>query len=95
MPLTHDYHANPFRVRLDRIQEFPSLLHVVMALSSQHLAKISNSTSMVLEMQNHKSTAIQLFSEALNSPNSEPLLDTLLLLIIFEAGDAPSVYDIS
>ena len=93
MPLTHDCDANPFRVRLDRIQEFPSLLHAVMALSSQHLAKINRSSIMATEMHTHQSTAIQLFSKALNSPNSEPLLDTLLLLIIFEAGIPPSVFD--
>jgi hypothetical protein len=88
MPLTHDYNANPFRVRLDRIQESPSLLHAAMALSSQHLAKISRSAIMATEMHSHQSNAMQLFSEALNNPSSEPVLDTLLLLIIFEVSSS-------
>lgn len=86
MPLTHDYHANPFRVRLDRIEESPSLLHAAMALSSQHLAKLSKSASMATEMYAHQSTAMQLFSAALSHPKSEPVLDTLLLLIILEVS---------
>lgn len=86
MPLTHDYHANPFRVRLDRIEESPSLLHAAMALSSQHLAKLSKSASMATEMHAHQSTAMQLFRAALSHPNSEPVLDTLLLLIILEVS---------
>lgn len=84
MPLTHDFTANPFRLRLDRIQESPSLLHAAMALSSQHLAKLRSSVSMAADMHAHQSTAMQLFSKALNDPRSEPVLDTLLLLIIFE-----------
>jgi Fungal specific transcription factor domain len=94
MPLTHDYSANPFRVRLDRIQESPSLLHAVMALSSQHLAKIGRDASMATEMHSHQSTAMQLFSTALNNPNSEPVLDTLLLLIIFEASFMSNTNDV-
>lgn len=84
MPLTYDYHGNPFRVRLDCIEDSPSLLHAAMALSSQHLAKLSKSASMATEMHAHQSTAMRLFSQALYSPKSEPVLDTLLLLIILE-----------
>lgn len=86
MPLTYDYHANPFRVRLDRIQESPCLLHAAMALSSQHLAKLGNSPGMATEVHAHQSTAMLLFGEALNHPISESVLDTLLLLIIFEVS---------
>lgn len=57
-----------------------------MALSSQHLAKIDNATSVISEMHAHQSSAMQLFRDALGSSELQPLLDTLLILIHFEAG---------
>jgi hypothetical protein len=57
-----------------------------MALSSQHLAKIDKSAVMISEMHAHRSTAMQLFRDALSSSSFQPLLDTLLILINFEAS---------
>ncbi|TLD37680.1 hypothetical protein E2P81_ATG04492 [Venturia nashicola] len=59
-----------------------------MALSSQHIAKIDRSPNMATEIYAHQSTAIKLFGEALSNPKSEPVLDTLLLLIIFEISQS-------
>jgi hypothetical protein len=58
-----------------------------MALSAQHLAKMDRCAVMAAEMHNHRSAALQLFRDALNSPSFQPILDTLLILINFEASD--------
>jgi hypothetical protein len=57
-----------------------------MALSSQHLAKIDKSAIMISEMHTHRSAAMQLFRDALGSSSFEPVLDTLVILINFEAS---------
>ncbi|KAF2812325.1 uncharacterized protein BDZ99DRAFT_383101, partial [Mytilinidion resinicola] len=86
MPLSRDCSTNPFRVRTARSGSSAFLLHAILALSSQHLAKKNDCIDLMTEMHNHRSSAIQLFSEALGNTqsNSLPLLDTVLVLINLE-----------
>ncbi|KAF4448046.1 fungal specific transcription factor domain-containing [Fusarium albosuccineum] len=85
VPLSQDCPTNPFRVRTDFTESFTFLLHAVLAISSHHLAKMRNCSSLMDEMQKHWSTAIRLFSTALSHCNFSPLLDTLLILINIES----------
>ncbi|KAF7559741.1 hypothetical protein G7046_g4404 [Stylonectria norvegica] len=84
MPISHDCPNNPFRMRMDFTESFTFLLHAILAISSHHLAKTSNCSSLIEEMQKHWGTAIKLFSTALGHCNFLPLLDTLLILINIE-----------
>jgi hypothetical protein len=78
-----DCRSNPFRVQnICEGSEF--LLHAILAISSQHLAKQKNSPALAVEMQNHQAIALRLFGQALNHTPASILLDTLLLLVNFE-----------
>jgi hypothetical protein len=66
------------------------LLHAILAISSQHLAKKKNSVVLAAEMQNHQAIALRLFAEALSHTPASTLLDTLLLLVNFEVCCASS-----
>jgi hypothetical protein len=81
IPLTMDCTANPFRVRQECVQGSQYLLHAVLALSLQHLAKQSQDETLTKEMQVHRSTATHLYSEALSKSDALVLLDTLLILV--------------
>ena len=81
-----DCRTNPFRVQQDRPESAAFLLHAILAVSTQHLAKKSNSVLLTAEMHNHWSTAVRLFSDALCRSNSLALLDTLLVLVNFEVS---------
>ena len=76
-----DCSANPFRVRQESSQGSRFLLHAIMALSMQHLAKKSRDEALLTEMLAHRSTATQLYSEALSESNTLSLLDTLLIML--------------
>jgi hypothetical protein len=78
VPLSSDCPANPFRFEISRIRDSPFLLHAVLALASQHLAKQNNCAMMATQMHDHWSTAMKLFSSALNQPDYRPILDTFL-----------------
>lgn len=84
VPLTWDCRTNPFRAQMENIKKFPFLLHAILALSSQHLAKKNNDPSLVIEMYKHRSTALHLFSESLNYSSIVPLLDTILIMVNLE-----------
>jgi hypothetical protein len=88
IPLSSDCNFNPFRVEMSHIRDTPFLLHAVLALASQHLAKLNSSIVMSNEMNTHWSTAMQLFSSALGNPKYRPILDTLLILVHFEVSSA-------
>jgi hypothetical protein len=47
----------------------------------QHLAKKSRDVTLVTEMPAHRSTATQLYSEALSESNALILLDALLIML--------------
>jgi Fungal specific transcription factor domain len=81
MPLTMDCIANPFRVRQESVKGSQYLLHAVLALSMQHLAKKNQDETLAQEMQVHRSTATHLYSEALSKSDALVLLDTLLILV--------------
>lgn len=81
IPLTMDCTANPFRVRQECVQGSQYLLHAILALSMQHLAKKSQDEALAQEMQVHRSAATHLFSEALSKSDALVLLDTLLILV--------------
>ena len=81
IPLTMDCTANPFRVRQECVQGSQYLLHAVLALSLQHMAKQSQDETLTQEMQVHRSTATHLYSEALSKSDALVLLDTLLILV--------------
>jgi hypothetical protein len=87
IPLSGDCPSNPFRFQMRRIEESPFLLHAVMALASQHLSKQDGCTVMSTQVHNHWSTAVTLFSSALSQSEYRPILDTVLVLIIFEVND--------
>lgn len=86
IPLSGDCPSNPFRFRMNRIGESPYLLHAVMAIASQHIAKQNNDSIMAAQTRNHWSTAIKLFSSALETPEYRSILDTLIVLINFEVS---------
>lgn len=62
------------------------LLHAMLAISSQHLAKKNNSMVLATEMRNHQATALRLFAQALSDTPAVQLLDALLLLVNFEVS---------
>ena len=76
-----DCTANPFRVRQECVQGSQYLLHAILALSMQHLAKKSQDEALAQEMQVHRSAATHLYSEALSKSDALVLLDTLLILV--------------
>ncbi|KIW11300.1 hypothetical protein PV08_10600 [Exophiala spinifera] len=80
-PLTMDCPINPFRVRKIRGGESDFLLHAIVAMASQHLAKQTNRADLTLQVHNHRSTAIQLFAQALCQSDPFTLLDGLLLIV--------------
>lgn len=84
LPLSMDCDDNPFRVSRKQCEAYPFLLHSVLALSFQHLAKQRNSPELVEETDRHRSMAVQLYSQALSHCSPNLLLDTLLLLFNFE-----------
>jgi len=86
IPLSGDCPSNPFRVDLRAIRHYDFLLHAVMAVSTQHLAKKNDCAVLLAEMHQHWSTALHLFSQSLNNPEVVPLLDTLLVLVSLEVG---------
>ena len=67
-------------------------MHAILALSSHHLSKATSKKQLELETEtfNHKSTAYQLYREALSQPDTQhlALLDTLLVLITLEAAQS-------
>lgn len=77
---------DPFRVQLNGLNNAPFLLHAILAVSSQHLAKKYNDPSLTIEMYNHRSVAIQAFSEALYRSNVRYLLDTIMVLVNLEVN---------
>jgi len=83
--------SNPFRIRQDSCEGSAFLLHAMLAISSQHLAKKNNSVVLATEMWNHHATALRLFSEALDHVSASKLLDTLLLLVNFEVSTPSNV----
>lgn len=91
IPLTMDCRANPFRVRQESVQGSQCLLHAVLALSMQHLAKKSLNKALTQEMQVHRSTATHLYSEALSKSDALALLDTLLILVNLDVSVYQSV----
>ncbi|KAK5122250.1 hypothetical protein LTR85_004160 [Meristemomyces frigidus] len=90
LPLTMDVRHNPFRVRSDRCEGSPYLLHAVLAVSAQHLAKKHCNTSLLAEAQGHQALAVRHFREALDHTPAPRLLDTLLILVNFEATQTSS-----
>jgi len=83
-----DCTANPFRVRKECVQGSQYLLHAILALSMQHLAKQSQDKTLSLEMELHRSTATHLYSEALSKSDGLVLLDTLLILVNLDVSIA-------
>jgi hypothetical protein len=57
------------------------LLHAILAVSAQHLAKKSKNSTLTTEMLTHRSIATHLYSEALVKSSAVTLLDTLLVLL--------------
>ena len=90
LPLSEDVRSNPFRVQRDTCEGSAFLLHAVLALASQHLAKQNKSPAMVTQMHSHQATAVRLFSEAVAYTPAFTALDTLLLLVNFEATQTAS-----
>lgn len=90
LPLTQDCLSNPFRVQKNSCEDSTFLLHAVLALASQHIAKKDRSTSLLVETLDHQATALKLFRQALTHTSPFTLLDTLLLLVNFEATQSAS-----
>lgn len=82
-----DCNTNPFRVRANQVERSEFLLHAIMAVSSQHLAKQTNRADLSLQVQNHRSTALHSFAQALCHTDPCLLLDTLLILISLDVSD--------
>ncbi|KAK3641926.1 hypothetical protein LTR56_011027 [Elasticomyces elasticus] len=90
LPLTMDVQHNPFRVRSDSCEASSYLLHAVLAISAQHLAKKHCITQLLGEAQNHQALAVHHFRKALDHTPASRLLDTLLILVNFEATQTAS-----
>ncbi|KAI1623349.1 fungal-specific transcription factor domain-containing protein [Exophiala viscosa] len=91
-PLSMDCPTNPFRVNRKHFEKSAFLLHAIMAISSQHLAKKSNCSALASQTEIHRSTAVQMFTEALCQSNdiTFALLDTLIILVNFELTQSAS-----
>lgn len=89
-PLTQDCLSNPFRIQKDSCEGSDFLLHAVLALASQHIAKKDRSTSLLATTLDHQATALTLFRQALTHTSPFMLLDTILLLVNFEATQSAS-----
>ena len=85
-PLTSDCLINPFRVSTSRAEKSDFLLHAIMAVSSQHLAKKTNRAELILRVHNHRSTAMHLFTRALCQSDPCTLLDALLILVSLDVS---------
>jgi hypothetical protein len=90
LPLTEDCRSNPFRVRRETCEDAAFLLHAVLALATQHLAKKNNSALLLAQMHHHQATAVSLFREAVAYTPAFTALDTLLLLVNFESTQTAS-----
>lgn len=90
LPLTQDCSSNPFRIQKDSCEGSAFLLHAVLALASQHIAKKDPSTSLLAETLDHQATALTLFRQSLTYTSPFTLLDTILLLVNFEATQTAS-----
>ncbi|RFU35463.1 hypothetical protein B7463_g881, partial [Scytalidium lignicola] len=89
VPLSTDCVHNPFRVPVERCESSPFLLHAILAISSHHLAKKNECAALTVDMHNHWSAAVQLFSKSLGQC-SPPLLDTILILVNFDTTQSAS-----
>ena len=81
-----DCHINPFRVRKSRAEGSEFLLHAIMAVSSQHLAKKNNRADLGLQVHYYRSTAMYLFTQALCQSDPGTLLDALLILVSLDVS---------
>ncbi|KAF2115738.1 fungal-specific transcription factor domain-containing protein [Lophiotrema nucula] len=90
VPLSLDCRTNPFRVHTNRIAKFSFLLHAILAVSSQHLAKKNHNSSLNIEMHRHSSTALKLFSKALIYSDIVSLLETILVIVNLETSQTAS-----
>ena len=82
-----DCPINPFRVCTSRAERSDFLIHAIMAVSSQHLAKKTNRVELSLQVQNHRSTAMYLFTRALCQSDPSTLLDALLILVTLDVSN--------
>ncbi len=85
-PLTMDCPINPFRVSTSRAGKSDFLLHAIMAVSSQHLAKKTNRVELSLHLHSHRSKAMHLFTQALCQSDPCTLLDALLILVSLDVS---------
>ncbi|KPI44183.1 uncharacterized protein AB675_6388 [Cyphellophora attinorum] len=90
LPLSEDVRCNPFRIDRESSENAAFLLHAVLAVASQHLAKKTKSAQMIDQMHAHQGMAVKLFSEAVANTPPSVALDTLLLLITFDATQTAS-----
>lgn len=89
--------ANPFRCRIDTSYGSLYLLHAILALSIHHLSRQIGDTRMNTEVAGHKDTALQLYANALQSPQLHSLGLTLLdtAVILFALNVSRLIFDIS
>jgi hypothetical protein len=90
LPLSEDVRCNPFRIDREASENAAFLLHAVLAVASQHLAKKNKSAQMLDQMHAHQGMAVKLFSEAVADTPPSVALDTLLLLITLDATQTAS-----
>jgi hypothetical protein len=86
IPLTMDSPSNPYRIRPDSAGRSDFLLHAILALSSQHLAKKTNQVALSLQAQDHREIAMQSFTQALCRSDPCRLLDALLILVSLDVS---------
>jgi hypothetical protein len=85
-PLTMDSPINPYRIRPNSAGRSEFLLHAILALSSQHLAKKTNQVALSLQAQDHREIAMQSFTQALCHSDPCSLLDALLILVSLDVS---------
>jgi hypothetical protein len=86
LPLTIDCKTNPFRVTQETSQPSQFLLHAILAISMQHLAKKGHDETLTVEMFSHRSMATDLYSKALSKADPLTLLDTLLIFVYLDVS---------
>lgn len=92
MPLTFDFHANPFRCETE---SSPPLVHAVFAISIQHISRMGDSSQEEVfshQITTYKRSATQLCTAALQmtpKQSKKSVLDSILVLFALDVSLAP------
>ena len=81
VPFSDPSTGNPFSMDLTHLKTSPFLLHAILALTSQHLAKRDDKADLAVQSKDHWSTAVKLYSTAVTKEGHPGVVDTLVSLM--------------